>query len=93
MRQVLHVDHYGRKTLYAIPNDAPDHHATMGIFIGPPSLEKLNLPLEIEVRINNALFDRGIITQRDVERKPNEVNAAIQSALKIDAQAVAALYI
>ena len=92
MRNITVTDIAGRKTVYSIPDNAPDWHGPMGLLIGPPSLESLSLPIELEVRINNQLYSRGLITENDINRKPSEVMLAIQSALKIDAQRIMGLY-
>lgn len=63
-----------------------------GIRIGPPDLESLNLPLEIEVKLNNQLFERNLITWSDVRQRPDEIKAALSAALKLDFHKVYYLY-
>lgn len=92
MKDVTVTDIHGRKSVYSIPDDAPEWHGSMGLFKGPPDLEKLDLPIDIEVRINNQLWARGLITENDLKKRPNEIILAIQSALKIDAQKISQLY-
>ena len=75
-----------------LPNHAPDSDADKGVVVGPPSLESLGLPRETEIRLHNALYNRGLLTEHDVQARPSEVVASIMSALKVDAQLVMALY-
>jgi len=92
MRQVTYTDTAGRKWQRLLPDAAPDSDARKGVPLGPPSLEALGLNHETEVRLHNALFNRGLITADDVARRPNEVAAALMSALRLDAQTIMALY-
>lgn len=81
-------DDEGRWWVVAVPEGETD--LAMGIPIGPPDLSGLNLPLNIEVRLHNQLWSRGLITAKDI-RGPNgsrEVFAALQSALKVDVASV-----
>lgn len=92
MRKVTYQDDDGRWLVSLIPDSAPDTHAPQGVIVGPPSLEGLELPLDIEVRLHNQLFHRGLLTEQDVRRRPNEVTAAIAAALKLDAQRILSLF-
>lgn len=83
-KRVTYVDGFGRKFLMEIPDSAPDEHAPMGIQIGPPNLESLGLPLDLEVRLNNSLYARGLFTDRDLNRKRGELLAVWQSVLHVD---------
>ncbi len=69
-----------------------EDEAAKGVPVGPPDLSPLNLPLEIEIRLNNQLFQRKLLTLKDVRRRANEVFASIQSVLRIDVAAVTSLY-
>lgn len=92
MRIVTFKDAQGRKFLVEVPNDAPESHAKLGVRLGPPDLSELKLPLSLEVRLNNALFDRGLIRRGDVRRRLPELIAAWQSVLRVDASILMNLY-
>ncbi len=92
MKQATYQDHEGRWHAVMLPDSADETEAPRGIPVGPPSLEALDLPLDIEVRLHNQLFHRYLLTEADIRRKPNEVTAAIMAALKLDAQRIAGLY-
>jgi hypothetical protein len=92
MRKVEYKDHDGRYKVVLLPEDALDHEASKGILVGPPVLMDLNLPKETEIRLNNELFIRGIITKDDATRHRQEVVAALQAALKVDAGKVIDVY-
>jgi hypothetical protein len=64
----------------------------MGIPVGPPNLSELGLPENIERALSIELFNRGLITRDDVRRRPQEVLAALQAALKINATKIMNLY-
>ena len=85
MRKVQYKDSDGRLSWRLIPDEAPDSEAIVGAIVGPPPLFVLDLPLEVEVRLNNELFARGIITESDATRRRSEVVAALQAALRVDA--------
>lgn len=92
MREVVHTLRDGRKQKVLIPDNAPDSHAAMGVLVGPPDLDALQLPTALEVRLHNELFNRGLFTRKDVQKRPQEVFAALQSALRVDVAAIANLY-
>jgi len=92
MRRTNYEDGKGRKWAVMLPDDAPDADAPMGLPVGPPSLDSLDLPEEIEVRLHNALFDRGLLTARDVRARRREVLGALISALKLGVSRITALY-
>lgn len=92
MRRVTHTDGSGRKTLVEVPNDAPESHYAYGVRVGPPSLENLGLPREQEVRLHNQLFDRGLLSVRDIRHRSQEIFAALQAALRIDVTTIENLY-
>lgn len=92
MKQVVHEEANGIKYYVSIPDNAPDEHSSYGVRVGPPDLSSLNLPLEIEVALNNALFARRLFTHNDIRVRPQEVFAALQSALKLDATVIMNLY-
>lgn len=92
MRELVHTSIDGHKYKVLIPDDAPDDHSEFGVLVGPPDLSDLNLPLELEVRLNNALFNRGLLTKQDVRRRRLELVAAWQSVLSVDANRLMELY-
>lgn len=92
MRKVIYETPEGHKYKVLLPDDAPDSHAEFGVVIGPPDLSELGLPLELEVRLNNALFNRGLLTLQDVRRRRLELIAAWQSVLAVDANKIMELY-
>lgn len=92
LRTVSYTDAEGRRWAAELPDGVPDSDAQVGVPIGPPSLADLGLPLDIEVAIHNQLFDRGILTERDIQRRLNEVPSAIAAALRVDANRIAAIY-
>ena len=74
----------GKKYLVALPNGV--ENINLGIPIGPPDItDELELPEPIATRLHNQFFDRGLFSLKDLQRKPNEAQAAIQSALRLDA--------
>ncbi len=91
-RQVSYTDEAGRRWAVKLPDDKPDTDAKMGFPVGPPSLESLGLPEEIEVRLHNALHDRGLLTPRDAKVRRSHMLGALQSALKVDIVRITALY-
>lgn len=82
----------GRLFRTLIPDEAPDTEAELGIPAGPPDLSELELPLEVEVRLNNQLFHRSLFDWTDVRRRGGDVMGALLAALKLDAQRVINLY-
>ena len=75
-----------------MPDGAPESDAPKGLIVGPPSLEPLGLPLEIEVRIHNELFYRQLLTAADVRKRRMDVIGALMSALKVDGETIVQLY-
>jgi len=76
-----------------VPDDAPESTWEFGIPIGPPDLGDLGLPSSIEVRLNNELFNRGLITSRDVRKNGDSVFGALQAVLKVDTGRIVQLYL
>lgn len=86
------TDRDGRHFVVMVPEDAPPEHARMGIPVGPPSLSALGWPIDVEVALHNQLHARGILTRTDAMARPQEVQAAIQRALRLDVQRVQELF-
>lgn len=91
LKQANYVDLDGRHKVVLLPESSEDYEK--GVPIGPPSLLELNLPPEIEVRLNNELYHRGILSAKDALRKRPEVIAALQAALRIDAEKILEMYV
>ena len=96
MKQLAYTDPDGRKYMVALPDDAPDSHARLGIVIGPPLsiTDSLmgTLPKGVAIEIHNALFDRRIFTWEDARTRVVEVRAAIQAALGATLESVLDAY-
>jgi hypothetical protein len=81
----------GRKFLIGLPEGVND--VNLGINFGPPDImDELEIPEPIATRLHNQLFNRGLLTLLDIQRKPAEVQAALQSALKLDAARIVTAY-
>ncbi len=93
MREASYTDEEGRQWAVTLPDDAPESDAALGFPLGPPSLEPLGLPLDVEVRMHNQLFGRRLFTRRDVKGRRMEILGAVQAALKVDVVAIANLYL
>lgn len=85
-----YVDEEGRHWAVLMPEG--HENPEMGILLGPPDLESLELPLDVEVRLHNQLFNRRLYTLRDVRRDPDGIKASIQAAYRLDFQRVTGLY-
>lgn len=92
MREVTYTDFDGRKWRRLLPEGVPDEEASSGVPAGPPPLMSLNLPLDLEVRLHNELFHRGLLTAADINGKRVEVRSALMAALRLDVEAISAVY-
>ena len=92
-RRATWTDEEGRRWHVLLPAGAPDEEAPHGLLLGPPDLSELGLPPEIEIRLHRALEARGLITAEDARRRPQDITAALQSAFRVSAQRVQALYL
>ena len=92
-KYIEYIDDEGRKLLVALDDDAPDSEAYMGVVIGPPDLTELNLPLHIEIKLNNELFDRGLLTAKDVKGKHQNLFSVIQATYKADVVALSNIFL
>lgn len=89
MRDVEYTDPRGRKYRVYLPEGEPVERAPMGIPIGPPDVvETLGIAEPFATRLHNELYARGLFTADIARRKPTELQAAIMSAAKVDAQTV-----
>lgn len=87
---VVTIDGYKLKV--QVPDNAPESTWQYGIRVGPPDLSSLGLSDEMTKRLSNELFVRGLITERDVQRKSQDVFGALQAALKVDIATIQTLY-
>lgn len=92
LREVTHEDRKGRLWIVLIPELASDRDASMGIPVGPPSLDSLGLPDELATRLHNQLYHRHLITAADLRGRRNDVTAALFAACKVDTQKIVDLY-
>lgn len=92
LRVVEFVDEDGRSWARGLPDGVPDARAKVGVPIGPPSLEDLGLPKELEVRLHNQLYQRRIFTERDARQRMQDVHSALMAALRVDAHRILAIY-
>ncbi|MDP2661366.1 MAG: hypothetical protein Q8R28_11630 [Dehalococcoidia bacterium] len=92
-QEVDFTDDDGRIHRVTVPAGCPEDMYSEGIPVGPPSLASLELPLPIEVRLHNQLHDRGLFRKADVLRRPQELQAALQRALRLDVQTIQSLYV
>lgn len=93
LRRVSYEDVEGRLKVSLLPSKALDIEAPNGIPVGPPNLEDLGLPKDIEIRLNNELFHRGILTAQDAIKRRSEVQNALMASLKVDAGKIVDIYI
>lgn len=92
LTMVTWEDTEGRSWLRAIPQGVPEAQAAIGIPIGPPPLDELGLPREIEIRLHNQLYARRIYTAADARDRVGEINSAIMAALRLDVHRILAVY-
>lgn len=92
MREAAYQDSEGRWHQVLLPDGAPDHEASAGVYVGPPSLSELDLPLDVEIRLHNQLFHRRLFKAADVRRRKRDVVAALMATLAVDAEKVAQVF-
>lgn len=78
-----YTDSIGRKFEVEAPEDF-DGDLKYANIIGPPLLENLQLPVQLEVRLHNELYARGILTKADARKRRNEIVSILQRVLAID---------
>ena len=93
MRQVSYEDDEGRFWMVSLPEGVPDSDASMGIPVGPPPLESLGLPEDIEIALHNQLFHRGLLTAKDLKKRRGEIISALIHSLSVTGRAILALYL
>jgi hypothetical protein len=87
---LVDIEIEGYKYKVQVPDDAAPELWQYGIIVGPPDLTSLGLPGEFQQRLHNELFNRGLITRRDVRQQ--DVFGALQAAFKVDAGLIVDLY-
>lgn len=92
MRTIDYHDSRGCMHRVELPDEADDDEVTNGILIGPPDLSALNLPLELELRLNTELWNRKLLTYADVMRHKGELIAVWQAALQVDAMKLMSVF-
>ena len=92
MKEAHYTDKAGRMWATQLPDNAPDTDAELGLPLGPPSLEGLNLPEELEVRLHNQLYHRRIFTYSQAKADKLNVQAAMQATLKLDVLHIVEIY-
>lgn len=92
LKKVIYKDQEGRHKVVLLPEEESEENAAIGVPVGPPDLSELGLPSDMEIRLNNELFYRGILTPQDALKKRAEVSAAIQSVLKLDTERIVVIY-
>lgn len=88
-----YTDPEGMKKVVLLPEGAPESEAYRGIVVGPPDLSSLGLPKETEVRLNNELHARRIVTAQDAIQHRAEIVLALQSVFKVDANSIVELFV
>ena len=92
MKEVTYEDEKGRLWLTLLPEDALDSDASLGLAVGPPSLEDLGLPEDVEVRLHNQLYHRRIFSMKEAMTRKLDIQGAIQAVLKLDIFKVCEIY-
>lgn len=92
MQRTTYTDAEGRHWATLLPDEADPSTAHEGIPAGPPSLESLGLPLDVEVRLHNELFARDLLTERDALLRPEDVASAVRSAMRLSVTEVLEAY-
>lgn len=93
LKRTSYTDEVGRKFAVLLPDEEPEENAVNGIPLGPPDLSELGLPLELEIRLNHELFARDIFLGKDILKRRQDIQSAIQSVLRLDTERVVTLYI
>lgn len=92
LKTVEYVDDQGRRWARGLPEGVPDSKAKTGVPLGPPSFASLGLPLDVEIRLHNQLYERGILSETDARRHLPDIHSALMFALRVDAHRVLSIY-
>jgi len=87
---IVTIEREGKKYKVIVPDDADPKTWEYGVVVGPPDFSWL--PPHIDARLHNELFNRNIIEYKDVISRVGEIQAALQSSLKIDQQLIIQAY-
>lgn len=87
MKEADFEDELGRKYHVYLPEGISDVDAHLGIVIGPPDIvDDLELPEPLATRLHNVLHRRGLWNYDEVQKRPKELLASWQEALRVDIQ-------
>lgn len=92
MKEASYVDSEGRRCAVWLPDGVPESDASLGIHRGPPPLQSLGLPLELEVRLHNELFSRSLFSWDDVKRNRDQLTQALRVILNVSVERLLVLY-
>lgn len=95
MPKATYVDPEGRKFLVDLPEGVNEDEAHLAPIIGPPHLDEAfpDLPRDVMVRIHNGLFDRGLFTRVDIEKRRKEVVVLLEVAFGISVEKIHNQYV
>jgi hypothetical protein len=81
----------GRKFLTMLPEGVDN--VDLGVPIGPPEFtDFLNLPEPFATRLHNQFFNRKLFTLQDLQKRPQEIQAALMSAMRVDMSTIMRAY-
>lgn len=89
---LVDIEVNGYKYKVTVPNDSEPSTWQYGVIVGPPDLSDLNLPSNVKSKLHAELYNRGLITRQDIDKRGSEVFAALQAALRIDVASIVNLY-
>lgn len=92
LKQVEYSDVAGRHWARMLPNSEPNSRAGIGIPVGPPPLDSLDLPEDLQTRLHNELYARGILTLDQALTNRREIQAAMMAAFRLDVDRIIACY-
>lgn len=80
----------GRNYYVLVPDGETD--TARGVITGPPDLSSLNLPEDVEERLHNELFVRGMKNKRVANKRRDEVFASLQAAFSVNTDKILECY-
>jgi hypothetical protein len=89
---VTDTDELGRKTNYIVPDGAPKSTWSQGILMGPPDLSELGLPEEVAIKLHNELFNRGLVSKRDIRQRRQDIMMSFAAAMRFEVERIIQLY-
>lgn len=93
LKRVEYTKEDGKKTIVLLPEGVSEDEASRGVLLGPPSFSSLELPEEIENRLHNELFIRGIIEPKDALRGRDKIMSALFAAFRVDVDRILTIYV